>query len=115
MFWIIALIRATSIESVRKKLEAIGVQAMTISECAGHGRQRGKKEIYRGHEYHLTLVPKVKIEIACTQGELELALEAIRAGALSSGEGRIGDGKIFVLPLEECIRIRTGESGKQAI
>jgi nitrogen regulatory protein P-II 2 len=115
MFFIIAIIRATSIESVRKQLESIGVQAMTISECAGHGRQKGRKEIYRGHEYHIALVPKVKIEVACTQGALQLAIDAIQHGAKSAGEGRIGDGKIFVLGLEDCVRIRTGESGKNAI
>lgn len=115
MFLIIAIIRATSIEAVRKKLESVGVQAMTISECAGHGRQRGRKEIYRGHEYHITLVPKVKIEVAVSKGEMQLAVEAIKDGAKSTGEGRIGDGKIFVLGMEDCIRIRTGEAGKNAI
>lgn len=115
MHFIIAFIRPTSIESVRKELENVGIQAMTISECAGHGRQRGKTEFYRGHEYHVTLVPKVRVEVACSPGELKFALEAIETGARSRGASKIGDGKIFVLGLEDCVRIRTGESGKNAL
>lgn len=115
MYWIIAIIRAASIQSVRQKLEDVGIQAMTMSACSGHGRQGGRTEIHRGHEYKLTLVPKVRIEIACTKGELKFALEAIQEGALTPGTAKIGDGKIFILNLEECVRIRTGESGKNAI
>lgn len=115
MFWIIAFIRATALQSVREKLESIGVQAMTISECSGQGRQGGKTETHRGHEYKNVLVPKVRVEVACSKGELKFALEAIQEGAITPGASKIGDGKIFVFNLEECVRIRTGESGKNAI
>jgi len=115
MFWIIAYFRITALQSVREKLENIGVQAMTISECSGHGRQGGKTETYRGHEYKNTLVSKVRVEVAVSQGELKFALEAIQEGAITPVTGKIGDGKVFVFNLEECVRIRTGESGKNAI
>lgn len=115
MYWIIAFIRPTSLENVRLALSDVGIQALTISECAGHGRQGGKTETYRGHEYKQTFVPKVRCEVACSSGELKFALEAFEKGAKTPGSAKIGDGKVFVFSLEECVRIRTGESGKNAI
>ncbi|HYG75589.1 MAG TPA: P-II family nitrogen regulator [Planctomycetota bacterium] len=115
MYWIICIIRATSLRAVREKLNDIGCLGMTVSECEGYGRQKGHKEVYRGAEYSFQLVPKVRLEIACTQGELNLALQAITEAGRTGPEGSIGDGKIFVLPLEDAVRIRTGESGKQVL
>jgi len=115
MYWIIAFIRPTALEPVRLALSDIGIQALTISECAGQGRQGGKTEMYRGHEYSNALIAKVRCEVACTQGELKFALEAFQKGACTPGSAAMGEGKIFVFNLEECVRIRTGESGKNAI
>ena len=115
MYWIICIIRATALRTVKDKLNDIGCIGMTISECEGMGRQKGHSEQYRGAEYKFSLVPKVKLEIACTQGELNLALQAIREGGKTGADGSIGDGKIFVFQLGEVVRIRTGERGKQVI
>lgn len=115
MYWLICIIRATSLEAVRENLADIGCLGLTVSHAVGFGRQRGHAENYRGAEYDVLMVPKVRVEIACTQGELKLALEAIRKAALTGDEGALGDGKIFVFGLEDVVRIRTGESGKSAI
>lgn len=115
MFWLICIIRVTSLEAVREALADIGCLGVTISQVEGFGRQRGHTENYRGAEYSVLMTPKVRIEVACTQGELNLALEAVRKAARSGPDGNLGDGKIFVLGLKDTIRIRTGESGKQAI
>jgi len=115
MYWLICIIRITSLNAVREKLNSIGCIGMTVSECEGMGRQKGHTETYRGAEYHHQLIPKLKLEIACTQGELELALQAIRETGKSSGDGKVGDGKMFVFPILEAVRIRTGETGKQVI
>lgn len=115
MYWIIAFIRPTALEPVRLALSNVGIQSLTISECAGQGRQGGKSEMYRGHEYTNALHPKVRCEVACTPGELSFALKAIQEGAQATGTSKVGDGKIFVFSLEDCVRIRTGESGKNAI
>jgi nitrogen regulatory protein PII len=90
----------------------MGIQGMTITEVKGYGRQKGHKEIYRGAEYLVDFVPKVKLEIVVEQGLVEQVVEKIIASART---GKIGDGKIFVLPVEEAIRVRTGERGKDAI
>jgi nitrogen regulatory protein P-II 1 len=97
---------------VREALSAIGVQGITVTEVKGFGRQKGHTELYRGAEYVVDFLPKVKIEVVLADEMLEKAIDAIRRAAQT---GRIGDGKIFVSNIEEAIRIRTGESGVDAI
>jgi nitrogen regulatory protein P-II 1 len=107
-----AIIRPFKFDDVKKALNTIGVQGLTVSEVKGFGRQKGHTELYRGAEYVVDLVPKVKIEVVVEDPQLEPAVEAVRQAALS---GKIGDGKIFVSHIEEVIRIRTGERGADAI
>ena len=107
-----AIIKPFKLEEVRSALDAIGVSGMTISEVKGLGRQKGHTELYRGAEYVIDFLPKIKIEIAVTDEILEKVIEAITAAASS---GKIGDGKIFISPLEQAIRIRTGEKDEDAI
>ena len=112
MKYIIAIIKPFKLDEVREALGAIGIQGVTVTEVKGHGRQRGHTEFYRGAEYAVSFVPKVKIEIAVDNGLADRAIEAIQASAKT---GQIGDGKIFVLGLEDAIRIRTGEQGASAL
>jgi nitrogen regulatory protein PII len=112
MKYIIAVIQPHRLDAVREALAAIGVQGMTVSEVRGFGRQKGHTEIYRGAEYTMHYVPKVKIEIAVDAKIAEVAVEAIGNAART---GRIGDGKIFVLPLEGAMRVRTSEMGADAL
>src|SRR5882672_7188684 len=107
-----AIIRPSRVDEVKDALNGIGVTGMTIAEVKGFGRQKGHTELYRGAEYVVDFVPKVKIEIVLGDDMVEKAVEAIRRAAQT---GRIGDGKIFVSNIEEAIRIRTGESGLDAI
>lgn len=107
-----AIIKPFILEEVKDGLNDIGVHGMTISEVKGFGRQKGHKEIYRGAEYVVDFLPKVKIEIAASQEKAEDIIEVILDKART---GKIGDGKIFVTPLNECIRIRTGERGEEAL
>ena len=107
-----AIIQPFKLEDVKEALKAIGVDGMTITEVRGHGRQKGHKEIYRGAEYMVDLIPKIKIEIVVDQSMVDLVVQKIVESART---GKIGDGKIFVLPVEEVIRVRTGETGKDAI
>ena len=107
-----AIIKPFKQEDVREALSGIGVQGMTVSEVKGFGRQKGHTELYRGTEYLVEFLPKVKIEIVVDDGLLEQAIEAIRN---SANTGKIGDGKIFVMPVEQAIRIRTGEAGPDAL
>ena len=109
---IIAIIQPYRIDAVREALTEVGVEGLTVSEVRGYGRQRGQKEIYRGAEYSVSYVPKLKLEIAV---ESEKAEEVVDAITRSARTGKIGDGKIFVLPLEAAQRIRTGEVGVQAL
>jgi nitrogen regulatory protein PII len=109
---IIAIIQPHRIDAVREALTGVGVEGLTVSEVRGYGRQRGQKEIYRGAEYSISYVPKLKLEIAV---ESEKADDVIEAITRSARTGKIGDGKIFVLPLESALRIRTGEVGVQAL
>ena|SRR5690349_13809979 len=109
---IIAIIQPYRIDAVRDALTEAGVEGLTVSEVRGYGRQRGQKEIYRGAEYSVSYVPKLKLEIAVVA---EKADEVVDAIARSARTGKIGDGKIFVLPLEAAQRIRTGEVGIQAL
>lgn len=112
MKYIIAIIQPGRLTAVYEAVQAIGVEGLTTSEVQGYGRQKGKSEIYRGAEYTVNFIPKVKVEIAVTADLAEQVCEAIKLAAHS---GRIGDGKIFVLDLAEATRIRTGEHGVEAI
>lgn len=107
-----AVIKPFKLDEVREALSIIGVQGITVSEVKGFGRQKGHTELYRGTEYVIDFLPKTKIEIAIDDSLLDSAIEAISKAANS---GKIGDGKIFVTPLEHAIRIRTGESGPEAL
>lgn len=107
-----AVIRHYKLEDVKTKLTSIGVQGMTVSEVRGFGRQRGHKETYRGAEYTVDFMPKVKMEVVVNDDEVDAAIAAICDSART---GQIGDGKIFVSSLEGVVRIRTGETGTEAI
>ena len=107
-----AIIKPFKLDEVREALSAIGVQGVTVTEVKGFGRQKGHTELYRGAEYVVDFLPKVKIEVVCDDEMVERAVEAIVNAART---GRIGDGKIFVSPVEEVIRIRTGERGSDAV
>jgi nitrogen regulatory protein PII len=112
MKYIIAVIQPHRLDPVREALAGIGVQGLTVSEVRGFGRQKGQTEIYRGAEYTIHYVPKVKIEIAVEDTLAERVVETIGAAART---GRIGDGKVFVLDLEGAMRVRTGEMGAGAL
>jgi nitrogen regulatory protein P-II 1 len=112
---IVAIIRPEKLEDVQKALNEVEVYLMTVSDVRGCGRQRGFTEVYRGQEIQVRLLPKLKLEIAVNDAFVESAVEAIVHAARSGETGQVGDGKIFVLPLEDCVRIRTGERGKSAI
>lgn len=106
------IIKPFKLEDIKEGLSSLGIQGMTVSEVKGFGRQKGHSEIYRGAEYTVDFVPKVKVEIVVEDDMVEKAIDAILSHART---GKIGDGKIFVLPVEEAVRIRTGEKGKDAI
>ncbi|NIS75378.1 MAG: P-II family nitrogen regulator [Deltaproteobacteria bacterium] len=106
------IIKPYRLEEVKEALNRIGVPGMTISEIRGFGRQKGHTELYRGSEYVVEFVPKIKIEVVILDSQLDQVLETVRENA---NTGKIGDGKIFVMPVEESIRIRTGESGDDSI
>lgn len=112
MRFIVAIIQPYKLDAVRQGLTELGIQGLTVSEVRGFGRQKGHKEIYRGAEYEIGFVPKVKIEVAVPESLSERAVEAIRNAART---GNIGDGKIFVLALEQAVRVRTGETGEGAL
>ena len=107
-----AIIQPHKLEDVKEALKAIGVDGMTITEVRGHGRQKGHKEVYRGMEYQVDLLPKVKIEMVVADARQE---EVVRTLASAARTGKIGDGKIFVLDLEQAERVRTGETGDEAL
>ena len=107
-----AIIKPFKLAEVKEALQEVGVQGITVTEAKGFGRQKGHTELYRGAEYVVDFLPKVKIEIVINEDRQEAAIEAIQKAART---GRIGDGKIFVLNVEEAIRIRTGETGADAI
>lgn len=109
---IIAIIKPFKLDAVRDALTAIGVQGLSVTELKGYGRQKGHTEIYRGAEYAVNFLPKLKIEVVVDSAEADRVLEAITAAAKT---GQIGDGKIFVLPVEQAVRIRTGETDTQAL
>jgi nitrogen regulatory protein P-II 2 len=107
-----AIIKPFKLDAVREALTAIGVQGMTVTEVNGYGRQKGHTEIYRGAEYAVNFVPKVKIEVAVKTEMVDAAIQAISGAAKT---GKIGDGKIFVTPLDQVVRIRTGETDGDAL
>lgn len=107
-----AIIKPFKLEEVKEALSDLGIQGLTVTEVKGFGRQKGHKELYRGAEYVVEFLPKVKLEIVVTDEKLEVTLNAI---VESSSSGRIGDGKVFVYPVEEAIRIRTGERGDTVV
>jgi nitrogen regulatory protein P-II 1 len=112
MKFITAIIKPFKLDEVKEALSVVGIEGMTVTEVKGYGRQKGHTEIYRGSEYTVDFLPKVKIEIAVIDDLVGKAVEAIAKAAKT---GKIGDGKIFVLPLEEAIRIRTDERGESAV
>ena len=107
-----AIIKPFKLDEVKDALNAIGVQGMTVTEVKGFGRQKGHVELYRGAEYDIAFIPKVKLEVVVSDGMAQKVVSTIEEKAKT---GKIGDGKIFVLPLEEIVRIRTGERGESAI
>jgi len=107
-----AIIKPFKLDDVKEALNEIDIKGMTISEVKGYGRQKGHKEIYRGAEYVVDFIPKVKLEIVVDASQVEQVITKIKDAAYT---GKIGDGKIFVLPIEEAVRVRTGERGRDAI
>ena len=109
---ITAIIKPFKLDDVREALHDLGIHGMTVTEVKGYGRQRGHTEIYRGAEYVVEFIPKMKLEVAVSEEQLEQAVEAIVQAAQT---GKIGDGKLFITPIEETIRIRTAEQGPEAL
>ncbi|MFZ1110711.1 MAG: P-II family nitrogen regulator [Rhodomicrobium sp.] len=109
---VIAIIKPFKLEEVRQALDGLGIEGLTVSEVKGYGRQKGHTEIYRGAEYEVSFIPKVKIELVVPTDAVEKVIEAISSVAKT---GQIGDGKIFVLPVEQTVRIRTGETNADAL
>lgn len=109
---VVAIIKPFKLDDVREALSEIGVQGLTVSEVKGFGRQKGHTELYRGAEYVVDFLPKLKLEIAVDDGIVDQVIEVVTKGA---NTGKIGDGKIFVYPLEQVVRIRTGETGPDAL
>ncbi len=112
MNWIIAIIQPHRLDAVRDALTAINIHGLTVTEVKGYGRQKGHTEIYRGAEYQITYIPKLKLEMAVDKALTDKAVEAIRTSAHT---GKIGDGKVFVFDLQTAMRIRTGETGAEAL
>ncbi|MBS0527664.1 MAG: P-II family nitrogen regulator [Proteobacteria bacterium] len=109
---VMAIFKPFKLDEVRDALTGLGIQGLTVSEVKGFGRQKGQTEIYRGAEYAVSFLPKVKIEVVVEDTLVEGVVDAVRKAA---GTGKIGDGKIFVTPVEQAVRIRTGESGAEAL
>ncbi|MEV5407145.1 P-II family nitrogen regulator [Streptomyces albidoflavus] len=109
---VIAIIKPFKLDEVRDALTAIGVHGMTVTEVKGYGRQKGHTEIYRGAEYAVNFLPKVRVEIAIPTGQVETVIDAITKAAKT---GQIGDGKVFVTPIDRAVRIRTGETDSDAL
>ncbi len=112
MKYIISIIKPGKLEEVREALASVGIAGMTVTEVKGFGRQKGHKELYRGAEYTIDFLPKVKVEVAVDDALADQTVSTIAAAAKTE---KIGDGKIFVLDLQEAVRIRTGESGSEAL
>ena len=109
---VMAIIKPFKLEEVRDALTSIGVHGLTVTEVKGYGRQKGHTEIYRGAEYQIAFMPKLKLEVAVTDARLDDAIQALGGAART---GKIGDGKVFVLDLEQALRVRTGETGDSAL
>ncbi len=112
MKYIVAIIKPHRLEQVREALSSLGVEGMTVSEVKGHGRQKGHTEVYRGAEYVVNFLPKVKVEVSVPADMADKVMDAIAEAART---GQIGDGKIFMLPVEKVMRIRTGETDRDAL
>jgi len=112
---IIAIIQPHKLEAVKAALTEVEVSRLTVLDCQGFGRQKGQSELFRGHEYKVNLLRKVQLQIAVNDDFVEPTIQAIVQAGRSGEKGQIGDGKIFVLPLDDCVRIRTGERGRDAI
>lgn len=112
---IIAIIQPSKLEAVKEALNEVEVVRLTVMDCQGFGRQKGHAEVYRGREVAVNLLRKVQLQIAVNEAFVEPTINAIIRGGRTGEKGEVGDGKIFVLPLEDCIRIRTGERGPEAI
>jgi len=112
---IIAIIQPSKLEAVKAALTEVEVFRLTVMDCQGFGRQKGQTEVYRGHEFTVNLLRKVQLQIAVNEEFVEPTVSAIIQGGRSGEKGEIGDGKIFVLPMDDCLRIRTGERGGEAI
>ncbi len=115
MKMIMAIVQPSRFEVLKDQLGRSGVKGLTVTDAHGVGRQRGRTEVYRGHEYTVNLISKVKVEIAVEDNDVDRVIEIILKTARTGDEGKIGDGKIFVFPLEEVVRIRTGEVGAAAL
>lgn len=112
---IIAIVQPSKLEAVKTALTDVEVFRLTVMDCQGFGRQKGQTEVYRGHEFTVNLLRKVQLQIAVNDEFVQPTVDAILKSARSGEKGAVGDGKIFVLPLDDCIRIRTGERGPEAI
>lgn len=112
---IIAIIQPSRLEAVKEALTEVEVFRLTVLDCQGFGRQKGQTEVYRGHEFTVNLLRKVQLQIAVNEEFVQPTIDAIIKGGRSGEKGEIGDGKIFILPMDDCIRIRTGERGRDAI
>ena len=112
---IIAIVQPARLDDVKAALNEVEVVRLTVMDVQGFGRQKGQTEVYRGHEFTVSLLRKVQLQIAVNDEFVEPTIDAIIQGGRTGKKGEIGDGKIFVLPLEDCIRIRTGERGEEAI
>jgi nitrogen regulatory protein P-II 1 len=112
---IIAIIQPSKLEAVKAALTEVEVFRLTVMDCQGFGRQKGQTEVYRGHEFAVNLLRKVQLQIAVNEEFVEPTISAIIQGGRSGEKGEIGDGKIFVVPMDDCIRIRTGDRGGEAI
>ncbi|MBT5267782.1 MAG: P-II family nitrogen regulator [Rhodospirillaceae bacterium] len=112
MQMVVAIIKPFKLDEVREALTGLGIQGLTVGEVKGFGRQKGQTEIYRGAEYAVNFIPKVKVEIVVTDDQVDQVVEAIQTAA---GTGRIGDGKIFVMAVSKAVRIRTGETDSDAL
>jgi nitrogen regulatory protein P-II 1 len=112
MMLVTAIIKPFALEHVRAGLERLDIAGMTVSESSGYGRQRGHTEIYRGADYHVDLVPKVRVEVVVDDGAVEKVIEAVSEAART---GKIGDGKVWVTPVDTVVRVRTGERGADAL
>jgi nitrogen regulatory protein P-II 1 len=112
MMLVTAIVKPFALSEVRAGLEQLDISGMTVSEVSGYGRQRGHTEVYRGADYHVDLVPKVRVEVVVEDGVVERVIEAVSRAARS---GKIGDGKVWVTPVDTMVRVRTGERGADAL